>query len=104
MQTIENFKKVSLLLFIFLGTLHLTTNVFIANDLWVEKSYIINRILDIPFILTGLIYALSSLRMKLTDPERKHKTLDILFIIIIMVTLVGLMAINLFVPTLDILK
>lgn len=101
MQTIENFKKVALLLFIFLGTLHLTTNIFIANDLWVEKSYIINRILDIPFMLTGLIYALASLRLSLTDPDKRHKGLDILFIIIIMVTLIGLMAINLFVPTLE---
>lgn len=57
--------------------------------------------MDIPFAITGLIYALSSLRLNLTNPDHDHKILDIILICVIIVILLGLIGINLFLPDLQ---
>lgn len=98
MNTILNLKKVSLAFFIITGLLHLSSSILIANQILLKQSYIINKTMDIPFVLTGLMYGLASLRMTFTDPEKEHKLLDIFMISIIIVVLVSLMAINLLIP------
>lgn len=70
----------------------------IANQIILKQSYIINKTMDIPFVLTGLMYALASLRITFTDSNKEHKALDIFMISIIIVVLVSLMAINLLIP------
>ncbi len=100
MNTIINIKKVSLAFFIFTGLVHLGSSALIANQLFLKYSFIINKTADIPFIITGLIYGLSSLRISLTDPNKSHKALDIFLISIIMLTLVALIVINLVLPNL----
>lgn len=101
MKTIENIKKVSLAFFIITGLIHLGTSILIANSLFMKYSSITNKVMDIPFIITGMIYGLSSLRISLTNPEKSHKTLDISFIIITLIVLIGLLAINIVIPTLN---
>ncbi|MEK7126542.1 MAG: hypothetical protein AAB848_00395 [Patescibacteria group bacterium] len=100
MNTIQNIKKVALIFFIATGLLHFGSAIFIANDLYIKEASILNKIMDIPFIITGLIYGLASLRLTLTNPESKHKTLDIILISAIILILIGLIAINLFIPDL----
>jgi len=94
-KTLSNIKKVALAFFITTGLFHLGSSMFIANEYYLKQSFIINRTMDIPFLLTGLIYALTSLRISLTDPEKDHKTLDIFLSSIIMLTLIVLIIINL---------
>jgi succinate dehydrogenase hydrophobic anchor subunit len=101
MKTIENIKKVALAFFIITGLIHLGTSILIANDLFMKYSSIANKVMDIPFIITGMIYGLSSLRISLTNPEKSHKTMDISFIIITLIVLIGLLAINIVIPTLN---
>ena len=98
MKTIENIKKVSLAFFIITGIAHLGSSILIANDLFLKQAEIAIKIMDIPFILTGLIYAFSSLRIALTKPDKSHKKLDILLISIIILVLIGVMIINLVIP------
>jgi len=50
--------------------------------------------------MTGLIYALSSLRLSFTHPDSSHKILDRILIIIIILVLLGLIALNILVPDL----
>lgn len=97
-KTLINIKKVSLVFFIISGFLHLGSTVFIANNLFLKEASIINKTMDIPLILTGLLYGFASLRLSLTNPEKIYKKLDILLISIIIVILLGLIAVNLFVP------
>ena len=97
-QTLINIKKVSLVFFLVTTTLHLTSAIFIANDLFTTKSITVNKTMDIPLLLTGLIYAFSSMRLSLTDPNRNYKALDISLISIIIIALVGLIIINLLIP------
>jgi len=100
MKTIQNVKKVALVFFIITGLAHLGSSVLISNEIWLKKAYILNKTMDIPFIITGLIYAIASLRLTLTNPEKKHKILDIILICVIILVLIGLILINLLVPDL----
>lgn len=100
-STITNIKKVALVFFIITGLLHLGSSMFLANNLFVKAAFITNKTMDIPFAITGLIYALSSLRLNLTNPEHDHKTLDIILICAIILVLLGLIGVNLFLPDLQ---
>lgn len=101
MKTIENIKKVSLIFFVITGIAHLGSSILIANSLFLKEAQITNKIMDIPFILTGLLYAFSSLRIALTRPEKNHKKLDILLLAIIILVLIGLIITNLVIPDLN---
>lgn len=99
-KTILNIKKTSLLFFIVTGLLHLGSSIFIANQLYLKPAFILNKTMDIPFAVTGLIYGLASLRLTLTNPDHEHKVLDIILICVIILVLLGLIGINLFLPDL----
>jgi len=77
MNTFINIKKVSLIFFIAVGLIHLGSSMLLANNVYSQVSYIINKTMEIPFILTGMIYGLSSLRISFFNPENPHKILDI---------------------------
>lgn len=98
METFKNIKKVSILFFIAIGFFHIGSSLFIANDIYMKEAFIINRTLDIPFIITGLIYGLSSLRISLASQEKSHTILDTALAIAIILIFLGLIAINLLVP------
>lgn len=100
-STITNIKKVALIFFIVTGLFHLGSSMFLANDLFTKPAFILNKTMDIPFAITGLIYALSSLRLNLTNPDHDHKTLDIILICAIIAILLGLISVNLFLPDLQ---
>lgn len=100
MHSIENIKKIGLIFFIVTGFLHLGSSIFIANQLFQKEAFILNKVMDIPFIITGMIYGFASLRLALTDPSKPHKTLDIILICVIILTLIGLILLNLLIPDL----
>lgn len=99
-NTLINIKKVSLIFFIITGFLHLGSSLLIANLLFLKYAFILNKTMDIPFVLTGLLYGFSSLRLSLTNPKIYHNHLDIFLISVIIAVLIGLMVINLAIPNL----
>ena len=100
METFKNIKKVSILFFVIIGLVHIGSSLFLANNPISKEALIINKTLDIPFVITGLIYGLSSLRISLANKEKMHKILDASLIIAIVVIFVGLVLVNLLVPDL----
>lgn len=100
METFKNIKKVSILFFVLIGLVHIGSSLFLANNPFSKEALIINKTLDIPFIITGLIYGLSSLRISLANQEKSHRILDASLIIAIVVIFVGLVLVNLLVPDL----
>jgi len=98
METFKNIKKVSILFFIVIGILHIGSSLFIANHMAMKSAMIINKTLDIPFAITGLIYGLSSLRLSLAIEEKPHRILDAVLLGTILVIFIGLILINLLVP------
>lgn len=100
METFKNIKKVSILFFVLIGLVHIGSSLYLANNPFSKEALIINKTLDIPFIITGLIYGLSSLRISLANQEKSHRILDASLIIAIVVIFVGLVLVNLLVPDL----
>lgn len=99
-NTLLNIKKVSLIFFIITGFLHLGSSLLITNKLFLKEAFILTKTMDIPFVLTGLLYGFSSLRLSLTDPSALHKKLDIFLISVIIIVLLGLIIINFAIPNL----
>jgi hypothetical protein len=104
METFKNIKKVSILFFAIIGMLHIGSSLYLANNPISKEALIINKTLDIPFIITGLIYGLSSLRISLANQEKSHRMLDASLIITIIVIFAGLILVNLFVPDINNIK
>jgi len=93
-ESIINIQKVTLIFFIVTGILHFGSSLLIKNQIFLKESTILNKTIDIPFIITGLTYALTSFRIGITQHHQKHKILDILIAIIILIALIGLVAVN----------
>jgi len=98
-QSLNNIKKVSLIFFLVTGFMHLGSTMMVANGIALKASFLVQKTMDIPFILTGLIYGFSSIRINITDQNKQHKLLDISLISVIILTLVILIYINLFIET-----
>ncbi len=96
MKTVENIKKVALILFIFLGLAHIISGLMFSNGYFVEISFILNRSLDIPFAMTAVIYAASGIY--LNTPEKNRKLAGIALIIISLLIFALLIYINLLIP------
>lgn len=94
MNNIDNIKKISLGFFIGIGLIHFSSMVLLSNQLLPKFSSTITSLTDIPLIISGLIYGLSSLRITFTDPEQEYEKLDIFLASIIMLVLIGSVAIN----------
>lgn len=99
-STIQNIKKVALVFFIATGVLHLGSSIFIANQIFTKPAFILNRTMDIPFVITGMIYALASLRLGLTNPSSEHKKLDIALASVVILITLSLILINIILPDL----
>ncbi len=91
MTTLENTHKVCLVLFLILGGIHITSSLMISNGYSIPETTLINRTLDIPVIATGLGYALTSLKLSLSQKKVVQQTLNIL-IILIMLGAVGIVS------------
>jgi len=100
-QTLTNIKKVALIFFIITGLLHLGSSLLIANELYLKQAFILNKTMDVPLILTGMLYGFASLRLALTDTNKNHKILDIILMSVIVLVLAGLIFINLAIPNLN---
>jgi len=95
-NTTDNLKKVSLILFLLLGTIHIISGLMFSEGYMLPTSLIINRVLDIPFAITGLIYAFISLYNGID--EKKRKIPGVIFTIILLLIFIILLYINLFIP------
>ncbi len=95
-HTLLNIQKISLVFFIVIGFCHITANLMIASELYLSFATLIARILDIPFIATGLLYGLSSLRLALANDDKKHTILDTTLISIAGIIFTAAVLINIF--------
>jgi hypothetical protein len=96
LKSLENLKKVSLIFFLVIGLAHIISGLLISNNQLLSISGPLNRYLDIPFAITGLIFGFASLTESFE--ENKRKTPAIIFGLITFLILVGLLYINILVP------
>jgi hypothetical protein len=69
--TVENIKKVSLVFFIILGVLHIFSGLMASNNYYMPTTFIMNRVLDIPFAMSALLYGLSNIYASVYEHHQK---------------------------------
>jgi len=95
-KTTENLKKVALVLFLILGITHIISGLMFSNGYMLPTSMVVNRVLDIPFAITGVIYAFMALYTSLSEKNRKIP--GIVLITLSLLIFLLLLYINLFIP------
>ena len=88
MKTIENIKKVALVFFLIIGITHIISGLMIGNQYFIPTSLIINRVLDIPFALTALVYGFSGILMHHYEKKKLLSRIFIGFTLFIFIILV----------------
>ncbi|MFC1749048.1 hypothetical protein ACFL2V_09610 [Pseudomonadota bacterium] len=96
MNTSNNLKKVALILFIVIGLTHIISGLMMSNNYFPALTITLNRVLDIPFAMTGLIYAFVLIHEGIA--EEKKKLASIGFIVITVIILLVLLYLNFLVP------
>ena len=96
MNTAENIKKIALVFFIATGTAHLLSSLMVANKYFIPHSFVIGRVLDIPFAMVSVIYAFACLDSKIQ--QKNNKIINIAMVAICFIVFAGLMYISLFIP------
>jgi hypothetical protein len=94
-KTIENIKKVALVLFIILGMVHIIAGLMFSNGYLLPYSFIANRSLDIPFGMTAIIYAATHIYTK--TGEKAQKIAGVGLVTVSLLIFVLLIYINLFI-------
>lgn len=96
MKTANNLKKVALVVFIVVGLVHILSGLMVSNNYYPETSLIINRVLDIPFAMTALVYGFISIYLKVDESKRKSTSIALIAVSILI--FMGLAYINFLVP------
>jgi len=96
MKTAENIKKVALIFFIVLGLAHILSGLMFSNNYFTSVTLIMNRVLDIPFAMSALIYGLATIYCGLGD--KSHKSMNIIMITFSVLVFLLLIYINFLVP------
>ena len=78
----------------------MVSGLMISENYLTESASLINRVLDVPFIMTGLLYGLTSLRLNLARDEKKHTILDAGLIALGVIIILVIIGTNLFIPDL----
>jgi len=95
-KTVENIKKVALVLFVVLGITHIIAGLMFSNGYYLPISFIINRSLDIPFAMVAVIYAATSIYTNIQG--KSQKVVGIGLVAISLLIFVLLIYINLLIP------
>jgi hypothetical protein len=96
MKTAENIKKVALIFFLILGMGHIISGLMVSNSYATSASLIVNRVLDIPFAMSALLYGISSIYMGIN--EKWLKIANKASIVISVLVFIVLIYINFLVP------
>ena len=98
MNTDRNIQKVALVFFFLIGLGHLMAHLMLTNGYWLDISYAIKKILEIPFILSAAIYGFMSIKISFSTPEKDHKIANIIIILLVIILFAILIYLNLFIP------
>jgi hypothetical protein len=96
MKTAENIKKVALAFFMMLGLAHILSGLMFSNGYFTAPALVVNRVLDIPFAMSALIYGLTSIYTGLGD--KNHKAMNVILIAFSVLVLLVLIYINFLIP------
>lgn len=97
MELYDQIRKISFIFFVILGLAHFLAGLAYINGYFVPQSGLANRVLFIPFVLSTLSFALSSLKYNLLEYGKNEKWMNYAIVAIGIIVFLGLLAIELFV-------
>lgn len=100
METARNLQKVSLVFFLVLGATHIFSSLMLANNYWPAEMNVLNKTLDLPFLLAALVYGGTSLKINLAKIGFASRFFDLLLTLLMTIIFAVFLYLNLFVPDL----
>jgi len=98
MKLVKNLKKITLIFFFVIGTVYIFSWLMAVNNYFVNTTRLLNKILELPFIFTALVYGFLNLKESFSKSTKKHKLIDIIFIILLIIVFSIVLYINFFIP------
>lgn len=111
MKTIEsletgiNLQKISFLLFLGIGIIHILSGLILENNATSNSSttkwaFIVERSFDIPFIFLSLLYGFSSLYVQFSSREKPNFTLATVLFTTVLIIFSSIIYVNFFIQDL----
>jgi ABC-type sulfate transport system permease component len=95
-DSLKTLRQVCLIFFLLIGSAHLLTGLLVSQGQMLPLSNIINRVLDIPFVIIGTVLGLSQTKIA---PDSSFRRTWFIIMGIITLLILGLMLyINVFLP------
>jgi hypothetical protein len=89
----KNLNEVSFYFFFIVGLTHIVSGLLFANQFFTPTTWLINRLLDIPFLWVTLIYLYSNAKLYLIKSNQLSHTYDLVLVTsIIMIGLAAFLA------------
>ncbi len=76
----KNLNEVSFYFFFLIGLVHILSGLLLTNNYYIKTSWILNRSLDIPFLIVGLIYIYSNIKLYLINNKSYSRQIDFFLI------------------------
>jgi hypothetical protein len=89
-------RQMALIFFMVIGLAHIITGLMVSREFFTGISNLINKVLDIPFAMIGVIFGLSNI--KISSTSAKKKTAFIFMGLICLLVLGLLLYINILIP------
>jgi|SRR3989339_1704080 len=98
LKTIQNLQITALCFFFVIGFIHIISGILLFNNYYINTNYLINNSFDIPFVMSGSIYGLSSIKLFFLKHQYTSKLLDTTLIMLGAILFIILIYFNLFTP------
>ncbi len=93
---LKSLRQVCLIFFLVIGTGHILTGLMVSQNMLLPLSNVVNRVLDIPFIIIGTVLGLS--QTKISSDSNFRKPFYVIMAVITLLVLGLLLYINVFLP------
>lgn len=99
-DTYKNLQSVSFWFLVVIASLHFITGLLVANQLAIKSSWLINRLLDLPFFIVSYIYFASLIRLRNLPLNNNLNFWDLLIASLGLISIIGLQTYDLIFPNL----
>ncbi len=92
----KNLNEASFYFFVMVGIAHILSGLLVANEAYTKPAWLINRILDIPFLAVSYIYLMSIIKLHLLSKGNYSRLFDLYSAIIGGILLLSILVIDLY--------
>lgn len=78
----RNVNEISFYFFVIIGVIHVISGLLFANEIFTKSSWLVNRLLDVPFFLVSYLYIISLIKILLIKKGNYSRLFDAYSVII----------------------